>query len=189
MTPRDRRAVWIGTATILTAIGLLRIVPAATQGLRGALSRLHAEQQYLAAGRESLAGMPALEESTNVLTARVQGLATRVLPGETPSAATASLAGHLHHLASLYHAKLERTDPLPDSAAAGALRRVAVEVHLETDIRGLVALLGALATNPPVTEVTRLRVTAADPSLTAQGPEVLRIELRVRGWFLSSEVL
>jgi hypothetical protein len=187
MRARDRRALVLGGATIGLAWLALRAVPAA----HGAITRweagLRARREWLARSEAALAELPALEESTAVLTRRLAELAPRILAGSSENEAAASLAGLLGNLAMVHRARLERVERVADSMAAGPLRRVTMDAVVETDVRGLAALVSALASQQPVTHLVRLRVSTQDPGGHSSQPEVLRIELRVQGWFLGVE--
>jgi len=172
---------------IVTAIFALKGLPRLWVAVTALSSRHQAERLYVARGRSALALMPALEDSAHLLTTRLGALAPRLLDATAESEATAELAGLLGHLALQQRARVDRSDGVPDSAVAGDLRRVSLDAVLETDVRGLADLLGAFSTGDPVTEVTRLRISAQDPSAGGTGPEVLRIEVRLRGWYLPQE--
>src|SRR5204863_2961610 len=108
-----------------------------------------------------------------------------LLSGDTPTEALADLSGRVHLAASRNQAKLERTDQLPDSLAAGRLRSIRVRTSLESDIRGVMGLLRAIELGDAVLSVEELRIVASDPNSSEAMPEVLRIEMTVTGWFLA----
>jgi hypothetical protein len=81
-------------------------------------------------------------------------------------------------------AKLERLDPLPDTSSAGRLGRVRVHAALETDVRGLVALLRAIDAADEVLTLDELRVEAPEPGSVQRGPEILKVEITVSGWYI-----
>lgn len=187
MTPRDRRALVLGAAVILGAVIVLRVLPPVWQKVAAAQDRLVALRLYVERGRADLRAFKALEDSTTQLVESVRSLAPWLVAGRSSSEAAAALAGHLSRVAVTQRTRLERSDLVADSARAGYLHRVTLDATLEGDVRGLTGTLGALASLAPVTEVTRLWVTAPDPGQTTAGPELLRIELRIRGWYLSRE--
>lgn len=187
MTPRDRRALGLGAAVILGAVIALRVLPPVWQRVTAAEARLAALRMSVERGRADLSAFKALEDSTTQLVETVRSLAPWLVAGRSSSEAAAALAGHLSHVAVTQRTRLERSDLVADSARAGDLRRVTLDATLEGDIRGLTGTLGALASLAPVTEVTRLWVTAPDPGQATAGPELLRIELRIRGWYLGPE--
>lgn len=187
MTGRDRRALALGGIAIALALVGLRGLP----WLWSQLSKVHEEmlarRELLERAEADLGALPILQDSAKRLTEGVVDLAPRLLAGASSSEAIAGLSGHLTHLAIAHQARLDRTDPVPDSTAAGDLRRVSMDAVFESDVRGLAGLLAGFATTQQLTNLTRLRVTAADPTATGKGPEVLRIEVRVEAWYLNRE--
>ena len=113
------------------------------------------------------------------------GLAPKLLSGDTPVEALADLSSRLTLAASRNQVKLERTDQLTDSMAAGRLRRVRVRTALESDIRGVMGFLRAIELGDAVLSIEEARIVAADPSSGEQVPEILRVEVTVTGWFLA----
>jgi hypothetical protein len=187
VTGRDRRALALGGLAIALALGGLRGLPWLWSHMSKAHDEALARRELLHRAEADLRTLPALQDSAKRLTEGVIGLAPRLLAGASSSEAIAGLSGHLTHLGIAHQARLDRTDPVPDSTAAGDLRRVSMDAVFESDVRGLAGLLAGFATAQPVTNLTRLRVTAADPTATGRGPEVLRIEVRVEAWYLDRE--
>lgn len=187
MSARDRRALTLGALAILAAVLGLRGMPWVWGWVSRSQAELAARRELLAVAETDLGALSELQDSAKQLTDGVVGLAPSLLSGASQSEAAAALSGHLSHLALTHSAKLERTDPVPDSSGAGDLGRVTMDGVFESDVRGLAGLLAALASGQPVTQVTRLRVTAADPATPPRGAEILRIEVRVQAWYLDRE--
>ena len=81
-------------------------------------------------------------------------------------------------------ARVERLDPMPDSTGNGRLGRVRVRAALETDVRGLVALIRAIDAGDEVLRLEELHVEAPDPAAVNRGPEILKVEVTVSGWYV-----
>src|SRR5207245_10360613 len=137
----------------------------------------------LAHARADLAEAVVLGDSAAQLTRALAGLRPKVLVGDTREEAGADFAGRLSHLAGRHQVKLERVDQLADSAAAGPLRRIAVRVALESDIRGIAGLLQALASGDVALSVKALRIVAPDPAGAGAGAEVLKGGVTGVGWY------
>jgi hypothetical protein len=183
MTVRDRRALQWGILAVVGAVLLLRVLP---WGVRRALSaerELAASWALLTRTRAELADEEPLTDSVARVTQAVVALAPRILSGGTAADAAADLSGRVSLAATRHHAKLERTDALADSVRASRLARVAVRATIETDVRGLSEFLQAVAQDPAVLSADELHVVANDPA-SGDGPEVLRVEVTVRGWYL-----
>src|SRR3989442_59166 len=186
MTPRDRRAVTWGGAIVLTAVLSLRIVPWAVRRGVTAEDALRERVATLTRARADLADASVLRDSAVALTRAVVDLAPKLLSGDTPADAMADLAGRLNLAAARAPAKLTRTDQLADSGIAGRLHRVRLRAELESDVRGVGRFLRAVERGDAVLSIEQLRIGASDPNGAVSGPEVLRGELTVTGWFLGA---
>jgi hypothetical protein len=174
----------MGGAVILGAVLGLRVAPWAVSKVITARRGLVERATLLARARTELDALPRLRDSAQVLTRALVALAPRLLDGATDAEADADLAARLNHIAARAPARLDRLDPLADSATAGRLARARVRVALETDVRGLVALLRGLEAGDGLLGIEQLDVRSADPAAPERRPEILRVELVVVGWFL-----
>jgi len=184
MTARDRRALFVGGGVVLAAFLLLRVLPWTLRSALAAEVGLRQRSALLARARADLAEAGGLRDSAVALGQALVGLAPKILSGNSPAEAVADLSGRVNLAASRNQAKLERVDPLTDSAVAGRLHRVALRAAFECDIRGLVGTLQVLTSGKAALAVRELRVTAVDASAADRSPEVLRVEMTVAGWFL-----
>ena len=182
MTSRDRRAVVWGLAIVALAVVSLRVVP----WLAGQIERNREEAisdvGRLARMREEIAGAKALEDSAVAVRARMERLAGRLLVGEREAEAQADLRSRVEAAVSRNRVRLLRMESLPDSTAAGSLRRASVGVSIQSDNGGLLRFLAALAGDSAAVVARQVSVIAARPRAAA-GPEVLDAEVVVGGWF------
>lgn len=185
MTPRDRRALVLGLGVVLSAVVLLRLLPALTRQVIELRGRAVLAERLVQETEAAIASLPALEDSALGLTRSVVALAPRLLAGPAEPAALSDLSGQLATIAARHHARVLRVAPVPDSVAAGRLRRLTAAVTLETDFRGLAACLAALARGEATLVVEAASVSAADPLALEGTPELLTVELRIRGWYLT----
>jgi hypothetical protein len=170
-----------------SAVFALRFLPWATGAIEGRRQRVLLQAELLNRARADLLLADALVDSGSVLQARVLELAPRILSGSSEAAARADLAGRLHAAAARHRIRLDRSDMVPDSARAGALRSVTTRTLIEGDSQGTLELLQALGQGEVVLTLGDLRVMALDPSSPDAAPEVLRTELTVQGWFLQRD--
>jgi len=184
MTPRDRRALLVGGVTIAGAVLGLRVLPWAVRHATAARAVLRERATLLARTREEMASLPTLRDSAAVLSQALVALAPQVLSGTSPAEAGADLSGRMNLAASRAPAKVERLDPLPDSSGEGRLGRVRVHAALETDVRGLIALIRAIDAGDEVLKLDELRVEAREPGTVQRGPEILKVEITVSGWYI-----
>ena len=184
MTPRDRRALLVGGIAIGGAVLGLRVLPWTVQRVTAAQAVLRERATLLARTREEMASLPRLRDSANVLSQALLALAPQVLSGSTPAEAGADLSGRMNLAASRAPAKVARLDPLPDSSGAGRLGRVRVHAALETDVRGLIALIRAIDGGDEVLKLDELHVESPEPGTVQRGPEILKVEVTVSGWYI-----
>lgn len=160
----------------------LRAAPAAVGRIDDASELLASRRALLQRLEQELAGLDAMADTANQLQARVVGLAPRILTGTSPAEAAADLVGRITHATDASSVKLTSAEPVPDSTVAGGLRRVAVRMGFEGDIRGVVGTLRALERDPGALQLDDLSVLSMEPTGEENRPEVLRAELTVRGW-------
>ena len=184
MTARDRRALLLGGVAIASAVLGMRVMPWAARRATQAHAVLRERTALLARTREEMASLPTLRDSAAVLSQALLALAPQVLSGSTPAEAGADLSGRMNLAASRAPAKVERMDPLPDSSGDGRLGRVRVHAALETDVRGLIALIRTIDTGDEVLKLDELRVEAPEPGTVERGPEILKVEITVSGWYI-----
>ncbi|HJS43587.1 MAG TPA: type II secretion system protein GspM [Gemmatimonadales bacterium] len=184
MTSRDRRALMRGVFAIGAAVFLLRAMPWAVRQERSGYAVLRERSALLARARDEMASLSALRDSAATLSQALVALAPRLLSGSSPAEAGADLSGLMNLAASRAPARVERIDPRPDSAGEGRLGRVRVHAVLESDVRGLVALLKSIDASDEVVELDMLHVEAPGALTAERGPEILKIEVTVSGWYI-----
>ena len=187
MTARDRRALILGGVVLLGTVLLVRVLPWGVRRVLGAEAGLRERAALLARSRADLADAAMLRDSAAELGQALVGLAPKILSGNSGAEAIADLSGRLNLVFSGHQAKLERVDPVPDSTAAGRLRRVMLRAAFECDVRGLAGVLEALALGKVVLPLRELRVTAVDVGSPGKVPEVLRVEMTVTGWYFKGK--
>lgn len=186
MTSRDRRALLVGGMVVMSAVLGLRVIPWGVRHASTAHAVLRERATLLARTLEEMGSLPRLRDSASVLSLALVALAPQVLSGSTAAEAGADLSGRMNIAASRAPAKVARIDPLPDSSGDGRLGRVRVHAALETDVRGLVALLKAIDAGDEVLRLDELHVEAPEPGVVNRGPEILKVDVTVSGWYLKS---
>ena len=172
MTARDRRALILGGVVIAAAVLSLRAVPWGVRRAAGSYVELRERAGLLARTREEMAALPMLRDSAATLSQALVALAPQLL------------SGRMNLAAARAPARVERLDPMPDSTSNGRLGRVRVRAALETDVRGLVALIRAIDAGDEVLRLEELHVEAPDPAAVNRGPEILKVEVTVSGWYV-----
>ena len=184
MIVRDRRALLIGGLTVATAILGLRVLPWSVGHAKRSYATLKERADLLGRTREELTSLPTLRDSAATLSQALVALAPQVLSGTSPADAGADLSGWMNLAASRSRAHIDRLDVVPDSNAVGRLARVRIHAAMETDVRGLVGLLRMIDSGDQVLKLEELHVEASEPASLEHGPERLKVELTVSGWYL-----
>jgi type II secretion system (T2SS) protein M len=176
----------IGGAVVCGAVLLLRVLPWGVRGVLAAETGLRERAALLARARADLSDAVVLRDSAVQLGTALDGLAPKILSGNSAADAVADLSGRVNLAVSGNRSRLERVDAVPDSAAAGRLHRVTLRTAFECDVRGLAGVLEALEFGKVVLSLRELRVTAVDAGSADRVPEVLRVEMTVAGWYLGT---
>jgi hypothetical protein len=185
MTPRDRRALMIGAATLATAWLALRAIPWAVRDLHARRERLVGREELLVRTRAEIRDVQALGDSAAALQHQVVALAGSLMSGRLESDALADLAKRVSVVAADQRVRVLRTVAVPDSSRAGRLRRATVQTSLEGDARGLLGALARLERASAGLTVADVRLTAVDPASASAGPEIIAGEIVVWGWYLA----
>ena len=184
MTPRDRRALIIGGGAVLGAVVALRVLPVVVRSVSDKRAMLRERATMLARVHGELSSLPELRDSAAMLSQALIALAPHLLSGSTGTEAGADLSGRMNLIASRAPAKVERVDPVRDSIQNGRLGRVRLHAALETDVRGLVALLKAIDVGEEILLLEELHVDALQPGGVERGPEILKVEVTVSAWYI-----
>ena len=183
MKPLPRRPLLFAGITVLALWVAFKAAPTVLARIREARWQFTDRVRLLEQSRRELALEAAIADSSKAIKEAMVSLAPRLLSGTTPAEAADALNGLISLAADRSSTKLTAVSAEEDSASAGLLRRVAVRAQFDGDIRGLAGFLRSLVEGETVLVADRLQVVAAEPGGSGAGPEVLRIELTVRGWY------
>lgn len=178
-----RRAVFIGLMTILVSWCVLKGIPGVVRYVLRTEAGLQELAFSLGRDRAEVAFGQSLTESDAVPNAQILSLAPSLLAGSSPEAAFDDLAARVTAAARSSRARLEQLEAVADSSTAGWLRRSAVRVSLEGDIRGMVETLESLMDGPAL-RLEDMHILTTGDHEPAGAQEVLRSEFTVRGWYL-----
>jgi precorrin-6x reductase len=186
VTPRDRRALAAGAAVVAVAALCLRVLPAIGSNAMERWRRVEAASLLLARTDAELTQASRLEDSASVVKAAFAELAPKLLAGRNEADAASDLAARIGRECTLRRVRLERTEVVRDTARAGMVARTTVAAQVEGDMRGIAGLLAGLGSGSPVVLAHRIRLVAGTAG-SSGGPERLRLELVVQGWYLARE--
>src|ERR1041384_178954 len=105
MTRADRRALTLGSAVVVGAVLLLRVVPALVRRAAATDTELHERAELLGRARTELGELDRLRDSAATLSRAVVQLAPALVSGSSPAEAAAALAAELSLAANRHKLK------------------------------------------------------------------------------------
>jgi hypothetical protein len=186
MTARERRVITLGAVAIGVAVVVTRGIPAAGLMVGGLRHEVSARTELLSRLRRQVATGADLTDSAAALRAQLGGLVSAILAGHTSASALEELNAHVVALAQNGGALVRRAEPVADSSRAGFLRRVALRLDLECDLRGLLEVLRAMDYDSTAIGADAVHIVPVNPLAPTNAPEVLNVELQVSGWYVDS---
>lgn len=179
LSPRDRRALAIGVASIAGLVIVGRIVPA-WRAWEQAIVAQAREATHAAARDQVLArSSRAIHDSLSARRARLTALAPTWLSGDSPAAAGAGLAALATRASTNAAMTLGTVDIRTDSVGQNEFVPVHVRLSVSGDIQGLATLLANLDRGPVAISVASLAVQGGDPVAPSQRAEMLHADLEI----------
>lgn len=193
ISPRERRTLVVGAATVTALLGLGKGVPAWRRwdGLTRAAAR--ETMAEAARARASVERLGVVRESLDARSARYRALTSRFVAGETPATAAGALASVITEWAARSGLTLGAVSVRVDSAAGApprssrgpSLARISVSGDAVGDLAGVTTFLGDLEQGPLLLAVRELALTQPDPAAPGDRPEMLRVEFVIEGLTLA----
>jgi hypothetical protein len=184
MQPRDRRAVVLGAALLVPALVFI-------WGVRPYLGALDDARQELAAQRDALAREEAAVSSArdNPLLRRVadsamQAMQPRLFEARDDVMASALLASYVGDVAQRSRVWLQDASTRPSTVGKDGVRALQVDIRAESDLRGTLRFLQALARGQKLVRIDRLDVIRA-PGSANDPMETLSITATISGFAIA----
>lgn len=188
VSSRDRRALTLGVVGIVSAVVLVRGIPALRQWSEASVASAREVSQEATRAVASVRAAGTLKDTMRARGERFIALAPVILDGSSTATAGATLGSIVSGAAAAADAKLGSIQVLPEAArrdSSGriprAFARVSVRASMTADIRGLSKVLLALERGPTMLSVEELSVTQPEPAGDGSRPEMLQVELVVAG--------
>lgn len=175
--------IW-GVAIVMVWL-VLRAIPGLVHEIQGARWGLRDRISLLERSRAEVTRSGRLQDSAIILKARLVAQAPRLVSDGGDAEASDAMAGLLGLAVSRGNGKLTRSEPIADTAMRGLLHGVTLLVGFDTDASGLLSILRNLAEGGTTLTIESLNVMVADPNAPETVAELLRVELVVRGWYLT----
>jgi len=177
LSPRERRTVLLGVASIGGLLFVGRALPAWRRWQADVVASAQSASATAARDRILARNARAIHDSLVARRARLAALATAWISGDSPAAASAALAALVTRAGTGAAVTLGALDVRADSVGREPFVPVHVRVSVTGDVQGLATFLAALDRGPCVLNVRSLDVQAGDPAAPAQRSEVLHADL------------
>jgi hypothetical protein len=178
--PRERRAVAMGTVTVLALLAV-KFTPAIGEQ-RQALIASDADVVATAARLDAeIRSLPAIKDSLTARRARLAALDSAVLDAETLAAGSASLAEMLSDASKIAPIELgpvQLVNEQRDSTHREPFAPVAVRASLVGSVEAVMTFLTIIEQGPTLVNVRELSINRADAQQQSR-PQAVRVELLV----------
>jgi hypothetical protein len=186
MTSSLRRTL-AGCALLLGTTLLVRtVMPMVRTGIAAHWHEAQESIGHLEEARRLLSVGAILADSLRTTLGQFLAAAPRLIEGRTQAEASAALHHLVRSRAEASGLAVRRQEPVADSAR-GTFQRVQTSADLEGDVRALARFLLAIEGGTVLLTIPTLAVTSAEPGERPGMPEVLRIQLDVRGLYIPRE--
>lgn len=185
LAPRDRRALTLAGCAAGTMLLWSAVISPYAQALRDAHGRLQNVRELLQKEQQVVAEASGYPAAWDTGSARLLGMAPRLLGGANDGASSAALAGYIQNAAEASGVLIVQLEPLTSQSVGGEVTAVGVRLRGEGDLEGVLSLLGALENGPKLVRVGELRIELTGGSTwDAASPEVLSFQLSAQGYTL-----
>jgi hypothetical protein len=171
----------VGAVTVFTMVALSRGLPAWSSWQRRVREDARVSRTEAARAQALLGIGRAVEDSLAVRDERFVALAPKLLGGESPAAAGATLAGLVSGAAASSGVRVGAVQIRPDTTSTGAFTRVSVRADATGDIRGVTKLLSTLERGPALLAIRSFSIDQPEPAASSDRMEALRVTLEVEG--------
>ena len=186
MTARDRQALLAGGVIVAAAWLGLRSVPRWRTEVRALEEEVAQEQRLVLGMRTELAGRHVWRDSVAVLEAATGDLSSVLLPVRSQPDAVQMMHAVLAVATAPLQATVQDITSVPDGMRLGPLTRVRFRLPLETDLSGILSLLGTLDEDSTLS-VLSVAVQTVDPGSPPARPERLQVTLDVVAWYAEAQ--
>jgi len=187
---RDRRALVVLAAVVLLAGGWKLAVAPYVHALRESRRDLASARRLLSAERALLAHEDAYPTLVERSARSLRASGERLLDGRSEGVAVAELTQLVEDQAQAGRVLISRADPIASSDSIGPLAPVSLGVQGESDLRGILTLVGFLEDGPKLLRIEGLRIEGragmgGAGRDTAPASETLAFQLQVTGYRLA----
>jgi hypothetical protein len=187
MSPRDRRAVFLGTALLAPAFFYIWGVKPYIAALDDTRQQLTIERDALSRERAAIAAARKNPELQHLADSAMRATTPRLFEGRDDVMASAELASFLGDMARTRHVWLQDAATRPAVLAPSGVRTLRVEIRAESDLQGVLSLLQALETGSKLVRVERLDLSRQPNRSEEGGAETLALSATISGFAIPPE--
>jgi hypothetical protein len=163
LSPRDRRAIVIGTFVLAPAFGLAYGVRPFARALTERHLAASLQRDLLARERAVVAAAPGTPAATAAMRAQLEAELPRAIRAAAVATASVRLADYLRAAARAHEVLVVQTTELPADSLVGGVEVIRLNLKAESDLAGILRFLRALETGVPRVRVTNVSVERAGP--------------------------
>ena len=186
LSTRDRRALTVGAVIVGALLLGSKGLPAWQRWSHASDASAVELRRQLAADSIRIARLPSTLDSLDARIERLRAARAALVVGETAQEGAAALGRVVTEAARVGQVRISGLRVTVDTAAAGALLLVTVELTANGDVEGLSRLLGGIEGGSALLSVEKLNVEAATVETPDDAPEDLSIRMVVSGLTLPS---
>lgn len=184
MSPRDRRAVFLGALILLPGLLYIWGVRPYQTAVADLRDQLETERGALARERAAVAAARQNPQMQRVADSAMRSMRPRLFEGKDDVMASAELASYIGDIARRSRVWLEDAGTRPALPATDGLRTLRVEIRAESDITGALMFLQSLERGDKLVRIDRLDISHATRA-DEKDAETLTITATISGFAIA----
>lgn len=185
---RDRRAIILGGATLVAALGWSGGVWPFVRALAVRRDAVERERELLARERGLIAQQGTLAAALRAASTARAAEETRAIHADNEATAGVILADYVRGLARAHEVAVDQATELPPDSLASGVRLLRLQVRGESDFAGVLRFLRALETGAVHARVAQLDVGRRTGRADAESREVLSVTAMIEAPLARADV-
>lgn len=182
MSPRDRRALFLGLAILGPALFYIWGVKPYRAALSDTRAEVAMKRDLLSREMAAVAAAQRNPDLQRVADSAMRAMQPRLFEGRDDVMATAELVSHLGVVAQEHEVLLEAASTRPTTVGESGVRALHVEIRAESDLYGILSFLRALESTEKLLRVERIDISRSLALTEDEGIEPLAISASIVGY-------
>ncbi|HEY6219028.1 MAG TPA: type II secretion system protein GspM [Gemmatimonadaceae bacterium] len=182
MSPKDKRAVVIGSSIVLLSLGYVWGVVPYRAALAQTKDQLETAREALAREKATMIARHANPDAQRDADSALIAVSARLFIGRDDAIASSQLAAYLGDVARRSRVLLQDAGTRPSSTSPEGIRTLRVEIRAESDVQGITKFLQSLEGGTKLVRVDRMEISRAPGLEDKNGFETLNIAATVVGF-------